>query len=150
MGLQEARAGLPFFLAQELGWDLVATDDQSVAILSRYPVVARSARTKNDAGLGARLRVRAEPPSDLELFVAHLDYDPYGPYQAHFDRAPLEAILEAQRQNQLAEIEDLLRAMAPALQRSASVPVFLLGDLNTPSHLDWTCLLYTSPSPRDS
>jgi endonuclease/exonuclease/phosphatase family metal-dependent hydrolase len=138
VGLQEARAGLPFFLAQELGWDLVASDDQSVAILSRFPVVARHPRTKNDAGLGARLRVREEPPSEIELFVAHLDHDPYGPYQAHFERASLEAILVAQRENQLAEIEDLLRVMAPALERSTSVPVFLVGDLNTPSHLDWT------------
>ncbi|MBK9386998.1 MAG: endonuclease/exonuclease/phosphatase family protein [Planctomycetes bacterium] len=138
VGLQEARAGLPFFLAQELGWDLVAKDDQSVAILSRHPVVARHARTKNDAGLGARLRVREEPPAEIEVFVAHLDYDPYGPYQAHFDRAPLEAILEAQRQNQLAEIEDLLLAMRPALAQRDAVPVVLMGDLNTPSHLDWT------------
>jgi endonuclease/exonuclease/phosphatase family metal-dependent hydrolase len=137
VGMQEARE-CPRFVAEQLGYHVLATEPQSVAILSRFPIVEAYPFTKNDAGRGARIRVSEDPRIEVEVFVAHLDYDPYGPYQAIFDRADLATILEVQRANQLAEMHDLLALMRPALGAADRSPVFLLGDFNTPSHLDWT------------
>jgi hypothetical protein len=65
----------------------------------------------------------------------HLPSDPYGPYWVR-DGEPLSAVLELERTTRLPAIQDQLRVL-PALAASG-IPVFLTGDFNSPSHLDWT------------
>jgi exodeoxyribonuclease III len=131
VGLQEVGENAPK-LAEMLGWHFVRHGWS--AILTRFEIV----EALQD---GVRLRL----PSGHELYVfnAHLRSDPYQPYQllgipyknAPFIETETEAIASAQgaRGQQvaplLAQIADL---------PGADVPVFVIGDFNEPSHLDWT------------
>lgn len=137
VGMQETN-GVAAYVAQRLGWYAYMPDTTSLSILSRHPIVERFPLTLHDAGLGARLRVREQPLGDVVFWVCHLDYDPYGPYQACFEGRSTSYIVNQQNQNQTAEVDDILAAMAPELADADRVPVFLVGDFNTPSHLDWT------------
>jgi exonuclease III len=77
------------------------------------------------------------------MFNAHLMHAPYQPYQllnipyadAPFIRTANEAIAEA-RKARGNQVERLVSELKPIL--ASGRPVFLTGDFNEPSHLDWT------------
>lgn len=122
-------------LSQALGWHYL---DQGAAtgIISRFKIVASTPRK-----WGAKL----ELPSGrhVYLFNAHLAHAPYQPYQLlniPYANAPFlttadEAIRAAQDarggqvERMLAEVQAIW---------SEGTPVFITGDFNEPSHLDWT------------
>jgi exodeoxyribonuclease III len=104
------------------------------AIISRYPIGAPSA---ND--LGVPLDVGGET---VWTFNVHLDDSPYQPYQllgieygaAPFFQTEAEAITSAQQTRGAAL--DLLQSDIEAAKDAATI--FVTGDFNEPSHLDWT------------
>jgi exodeoxyribonuclease III len=122
-------------LAEMLGWNYLDQGD-STGILSRYPIVTNTPRKW---GICVRL------PSGREawMFNAHLMYAPYQPYQllgipyadAPFLHTASEAV-DAARKARGAQVGRLLEELKPVLASGA--PVFLTGDFNEPSHLDWT------------
>ena len=122
--------------AQRLGWSSYQPAS-SVAILSRYPITQTFPPTLNNAGAGARIQLSADPPQDVILWSSHLTAYPYGPYQACFDGVSVSRIIRTQRRVQLKEMNSILDALSPFLADADNIPVFLLGDFNTPSHLDW-------------
>ena len=77
------------------------------------------------------------------MFNTHLSHAPYQPYQllgipyanAPFIKTASEAISEA-RKARGTQVDRWVAALKPALASGA--PVFLTGDFNEPSHLDWT------------
>jgi hypothetical protein len=93
--------------------------------------------TLNGAGVGVRLQLGTQPPQDVIVWSSHLTAFPYGPYQACFDAATVDWIIATQNGTQLPEMLDILQSMAPWIAGADEVPVFLVGDFNTPSHLDW-------------
>ncbi len=122
-------------LAEMLGWHHL---DQGggTAIISRHPILTNTPRKWGvTIGLPSGGRVR--------MFNAHLMHAPYQPYQllkipyanAPFVTTAAEAVEEA-RKARGGEVERLLGELKPALAEGA--PVFLTGDFNEPSHLDWT------------
>lgn len=122
-------------LARMMGWNY---HDQGgrTGILTRHPIVTN---TPSNWGVSIRL------PSGREvwMFNAHLAHAPYQPYQllripyadAPFIRTADEAVAAA-RKARGEQVERLLAELRPALASGA--PVFLTGDFNEPSHLDWT------------
>ena len=76
---------------------------------------------------------------DLDSVVAignlHLTSSPYGPEAARDGQGP-KKVLALERSTRLPEIQPWLRPLA-RLGR-AGTPTFLVGDFNSPSHLDWT------------
>jgi exodeoxyribonuclease III len=124
-------------LAQMLGWHYFDQEPgRSTAILSRYPMF-----TNTPAKWGVQIHL----PSGAKawIFNVHLAHAPYQPYQllnipyadAPFIKTAAEAVEEA-RKARGGQVERLLRDLKPAL--AAGQPVFLTGDFNEPSHLDWT------------
>ena len=122
-------------LAGILGWHYY---DQGAhtAILSRHPIV-----TNAPGKWGVSIRL---PSGRLVwMFNVHLPAEPYQPYQlagipyanAPFLKTAEEAVAEA-RKARGAQVERLLCDLKPALK--SGQPVFLTGDFNEPSHLDWT------------
>jgi len=122
-------------IAKLLGWHYV---DQggNAGIISRFKI-----GTVTPEKWGAKL----ELPSgrQLYLFNAHLAHSPYQPYQLHripygdapFLKTEVEAVRAAQdaRGDQVARMLAEVRAITPD-----GLPVFVTGDFNEPSHLDWT------------
>ena len=80
---------------------------------------------------------------EVRMFNAHLNHAPYQPYQlagipyanGRFIKTAEEAVDEA-RKARGEQIERLLSELKPAL--ATGQPVFVTGDFNEPSHLDWT------------
>ncbi|MFC7614546.1 endonuclease/exonuclease/phosphatase family protein [Actinokineospora soli] len=125
VGLSESRGAHAQTLAERLGWHW-AHNGGDLAIISKYPLGQTFTAT---AGFGAR--VEFAPGEQAVLWDVHLNYTPYGPYDACFDRMSVSRILKREAQSgRVAEIEGVLRAMAPHL--SGSTPVFLVGDFNAP------------------
>ena len=89
------------------------------------------------------MRVADEPRRDVILWSLHLSPNPYGPYEARDAAgdaaAKVAAAVQAESDSgRLGQINAILASAAAQLDNADAVPVLLLGDFNTPSHLDWT------------
>ncbi len=122
-------------LAEMLGWSYFDQGERT-GILSRFPIVTN---TPNKWGATIRLASGAE----VRMFNVHLNHAPYQPYQlagipysnGRFINTAEEAVDEA-RKARGAQVDRMLGELKPAL--ASGQVVFLTGDFNEPSHLDWT------------
>lgn len=125
IGLEEpyANAGL---LAEALGFPYV---NARTDVISRYPII-------DPPGANGRyVYVEVEPGKVAAISNVHLPSDPYGPYLT-MEGAAVEEVLELERELRLPALTPFLNALGPLIAQQ--MPVFLLGDFNSPSHLDWT------------
>lgn len=123
-GIQEPEGNLER-LARELGWYF----NRRNHVISKYPLV------DPPGGDGRFLFAEVTPDHVVAIANVHLPSDPYGPYWLREGRDPAD-VLALEREVRLAELAPLLDTLAPIHGRS--VPVFLTGDFNSPSHEDWT------------
>jgi len=122
-------------IAEMLGWNYFDQGERT-GILSRFPIVTN---TPGKWGVAVRL----DSGEQAWMFNVHLMHAPYQPYQllgipyanAPFIKTAAEAVSEA-RKARGQQVERLLADLKPAL--ASGKPVFLTGDFNEPSHLDWT------------
>ena len=112
-------------IATSLGWRYASDRTQ---ILSPHPIA--------DPPGGDRVAVLVEvrPGRVVAVASVHLPAEPYGPEAAKAGR-DREAIIELERRVRLPKLRPVL-AVFPRYIRSG-IPVFLAGDFNAPSHLDW-------------
>ena len=121
--VQEAEGNLAR-LAGELGWHF----DLANHVVSRFELVEPDADSR-------WLWVETAEGRGVAVANVHLPSDPYGEHWIREGR-PREDVLALERRLRLPAIEPFLEALAPLVERD--VPVFLAGDFNSPSHLDWT------------
>jgi len=125
-------------IADELGWYYSPTGTGNSGIASRYPITA-TYTAADGVAKGARIRLCSDPLREVVIFNAHLDSRHYGPYEAKREGSTNASVLaEELASNRDEQIAGILGDMASHLQNADAVPVFLTGDLNSPSHLDWT------------
>jgi len=124
VGLQEPD-GTARDIAHALGWPYV---DERRHILSRYPLFDPP---------GDPLYVWVEPLPGRIVAVAnvHMPATPYGP-EAVRDGQDLAAVMQMETDTRMPAIQPYLEAL-PKIAADGT-PVFLTGDFNSPSHLDWT------------
>ncbi|MFF0012484.1 HAD-IA family hydrolase [Streptomyces sp. NPDC005374] len=119
VGLQETYGSAAEELAEALGWHAHRAGE-NLGIISRFPITA--VLGDPDVGFygaaGARIAVG---DGEVEIWTAHLDSERYGPYESE----PL-----AHEEVRLGQIRDTLRRIGGVR------PVVLVGDFNSPSHLD--------------
>ena len=130
VGLQEAYPDTVKALADMLGlgWH------HSGSILSRFMIIE-----KRDKGIKIRLNAEQE----AFVFNNHFAHAPYQPYQllgipygrGKFIKTEKEAIAEANKARGH-QVADLLKEINAIPDKE--LPVFVTGDFNEPSHLDWT------------
>jgi endonuclease/exonuclease/phosphatase family metal-dependent hydrolase len=126
VGIQE-QAGSGPALAAALGFHYHNIGG-STSILSRYPIVQGESQ-------GAKLQL--SPTQQAYIFDVHLAPYPYQPYDIRDGLLTTEAqAIAAAQATRGSSVTALLSGMGPALASGA--PVFLTGDFNEPSHLDWT------------
>ncbi len=136
VGLQEASPDLAGKIADGLGWFRAEKADGSPQIVSRFPILESMA---TDRLIGARVRVSENPRREAVIFNCHLDYRFYGPYAAMKPGATADGVLlEEGRSERAAQMKAMLGFMKSRLDAADTLPVFLTGDFNSPSHLDWT------------
>jgi len=98
-------------------------------LLSKYPIHEPSGAE----GLYALIEV--QPGYVVAMFNTHLDYVRYGP-RLYLGGMPLEEVLASEDEVRTRSIEVLTPDMQSLL--GEGYPVFLTGDLNQPSSLDYT------------
>lgn len=122
-------------LAELLGWSYLDQGERT-GILSRFPIV-----TNTPGKSGAAVRLPSGRP--VWVFNVHLAHAPYQPYQllkipyaeAPFISTAAEAVMAALKARG-SQIQRALEELEPVIATGA--PVFLTGDFNEPSHLDWS------------
>lgn len=136
IGLQEASPELAGKIAAELGWFREDKSTGSAQIVSRYPILESVAIDRLG---GALIRISENPERRIFLFNCHLDYQFYGPYAALKSGATAETVLlEENRSKRAPQMKAMLEFMKSRLDAADTLPIFLTGDFNCPSHLDWT------------
>ena len=124
VGLNEATMNT-CLLAQKLGWHC----SPRTQVISRFPIL------DPPGAKGLYIYVEPLPGRVVAVSDVHLPADPYGPYELR-DGATRNQVLELERDLRLPDIQDELEGLPPLAARGT--PVFLTGDFNSPSHLDWT------------
>jgi len=137
VGLQEATPEATLDLAAELrklpGYEN-ATGAGPAAVVTRAEIVAVYLPAATDAAAGVRLRLGGG--REIRFFTAHFGYTPYGPYLAS-EGAP-EAEIIAGESERSAQIEATFDELLDHPAYAPELTTMLVGDFNTPSHLDWT------------
>ena len=124
VGVQEAERNTRR-LARLLGWHA----SPQAHVISRFPIL------DPPHSRGVFTYVEPVPGRVIAVANTHLPSTPYGPYRVRAGWSR-ERVLRLERRLRL-------RALAPALRRLPRLavrgtPVFLTGDFNSPSYLDWT------------
>ncbi|WP_055535815.1 HAD-IA family hydrolase [Streptomyces graminilatus] len=134
VGLQETNGTSAQELAEALGWHHHQAGP-NLGVVSRYPITARLGDP--DVGFyGATgVRIRLDGGLEVDVWSAHLDCAPYGPYEIRFDGRPAAEVI-AHEGGRLEQMREILRRITDSVVDD-SAPVVLVGDFNTPSHLDW-------------
>ncbi|WP_027863087.1 endonuclease/exonuclease/phosphatase family protein [Marmoricola sp. URHB0036] len=111
-----AAAGYPYY-------------DVGLQIMSKYPILEPSGAD----GLYSYIEVR--PGEAVAMINTHLDYVHDGPNRLNRG-ASVADVVATEKAVRLSSIQTLLPSATTLLDQGW--PVFLTGDLNEPSHLDWT------------
>ena len=145
VGIQETRSPRGDTLedlAKLLDWN----HDEGSCIVTRYEIVEHFKGGKDYKG---GIKVKLASDKHAYIFNLHLPSHPYQPYQLlgirpkwhkhtnniTFIKTEAETI-EWAKKARGAEIRKLLRQVKSIPDKE--VPVFVVGDFNEPSHLDWT------------
>ena len=123
-------------IAEKLSWHHFDQGDEDNSVISRYPIVAHSPK---------KMGVAVELPSGQRawIFNVHLAHAPYQPYQllkipyadANFIEGADQAVRAANRARRH-QVQSLLNEIENV--RADDSPIFITGDFNEPSALDWT------------
>lgn len=141
VGIQETRSpkgDTAEDLAKLLGWN--RSTNKKCCIMTRYEIVENFQNG---------IKVKLDSGQEAYIFNLHLSSHPYQPYQLleirpkwhknrnniTFIKTEAEAI-EWAKKTRGAEIQKLLKVISSLPNKEA--PVFVVGDFNEPSHLDWT------------
>lgn len=112
-------------LAAALGWPYVS---ERTDVIARFPLV-----DPPEAG-GKYVWAEVAPGQVVAVGNVHLPPEPYAPYFTSV--CPESALLQLEREARLPALAPLLQQLTPLA--ADGMPVFLVGDFNAPSHLDWT------------
>ncbi|KAM0428580.1 hypothetical protein ACHAPT_006941 [Fusarium lateritium] len=136
IGIQEDATGeRAKALAEALGWYYWASK-VSHSILSKFPIESTSGNINRSGG--ARIELDGDWQT-VNFWVAHLNYKPYGPYDFCFSGMKADKVMQREYDSgRPMQVEDTLKAMRYDIDMADVSPVFLVGDFNAPSHLDWT------------
>jgi endonuclease/exonuclease/phosphatase family metal-dependent hydrolase len=125
VGMQEAD-GNERAIADALGWPYV---DERRMLLSRYPLFS-----PEDFKTPYTL-VQVQPGRVIAVANVHLPATPYGPEDVR-DGKSHDDVMKLEQDTRLPAVADVAKALPPLAK--GGMPVFLTGDFNSPSYLDWT------------
>jgi hypothetical protein len=124
VAIEEGYAKMPK-IAKALGWDYY---DERTQVVSKYPLLA-------PAGGAPFTYVEVEPGGVIAIANEHLPSSNYGPFNVR-DGMGRTRVLNIENGLRVPAVEPAIESLGPLA--TAGMPVFITGDFNTPSHLDWT------------
>ena len=124
VAVQEGYAQIPA-IAEDLGWSYY---DARTQVVSQYPLIAPSDPSNPE------VYVQLEPGNVVAVLNVHLPSTKFGPNRAAAGES-VEELIDGER-HRVRAVEPTLSAAERLM--SEDIPVFLVGDFNSPSHLDWT------------
>jgi endonuclease/exonuclease/phosphatase family metal-dependent hydrolase len=134
VGMQEVMKNTKA-IADILGWHYLQ-QGWDTAVLSRFEIVGATG-----AKLGVKIRM--DSGQEFHVFNTHLRHTPYQPYQLlkiPYNNAPFlsteEEAVAASKSSRGDQVTFLIQEI-DSIKHEAT-PVFITGDFNEPSHLDWT------------
>jgi exonuclease III len=143
VGCQELNFIKAWGIAKKAGYKYFTQSGLKV-IFSKYPIIERGYMREG---------IKVELPNGKQVWVfnLHLPPSPYGPYELNqitgifggqiFDptnEQQVEALVERQRKTRIDAYEGRRFAKAYKKAKEDNIPIFVTGDFNEPSHLDWT------------
>ena len=139
VGIQEAD-----FSLKKIATKLDYHFDHLSSILSRFPIVEKVKKR----GLKKRDGVLIQIPKEVSgkekeiigFFNVHLPPYPYTPYLVRDGKKPFE-------KHRLRELKKVMKKVSSKEFNFDETSVFLVGDLNTVSHIDWEGTLHPTKLP---
>jgi hypothetical protein len=126
VGIEEGYGNMPK-VAEGVGWPYY---DASTQIVSRYPLF------DPPGSKGLYTLVEISPGRMVAIGNVHLPSTRYGPFQIARENASAKDVVAIDRQLRVPAAEPTIDALSTLMEQG--LPVFLVGDFNEPSHLDWT------------
>ena len=125
VGIEEAQGHIPR-LARELGWPYFS---ERLQVVSQFPLI-------DPPGADGRyLFAEVQPGAVVAIQNVHLPSNPYGPFRVKQGQSR-KKVLRIENRLRVPAIEPTLDAAEPLI--ADDIPVFLVGDFNTPTWQDWT------------
>lgn len=128
VGIQESRDEIVTQAAAALGYYVNIKAGTSTSLLSKFPILDVDA--ERDYYL-----IEVEPGKAVAIGNVHLTSSPYGPYSI-MDGKTAEAVMADENAKHMVEMRNAFGKLPKLAEQG--MPVFLTGDFNVPSHLDWT------------
>lgn len=122
-------------IAEQLSWQYFSQGDDDTAVMTRHKIISHTPR---------KWGVEIELPTGQHvwLFNAHFPDAPYQPYQLlkiPYGKSPFletaEQAVQAARDARGKQVASMLSELKAA---GDEAPIFVTGDFNEPSALDWT------------
>lgn len=121
-------------IAYTLGWHHWQGED--VSIIGRFPM-KRVFPAETECGA---VQVSLDG-DDIQLMVwnGHLSAASYGPYQFCFDGSSTHKVMQSEANSErMQQLHNITEKMHNHIANADKIPVLFMGNLNSPSHLDWT------------
>ncbi len=134
IGVQESAGTAAKALADELGWYSYQSSGD-LGLVSRYPISSPVAPTPGTPAAGATITVGGQA---IRVWTAHLDEAAYGPTAVCAGTSAAAEVAAEKATVRYAQAQAVATAIAPDIAAARTTPVVLLGDLASPSQLDWT------------
>ncbi|QMV41393.1 polysaccharide lyase family 8 super-sandwich domain-containing protein [Cohnella cholangitidis] len=128
VGIQESKDEIVNQAAALLGYYVRIKAGTDISFISKYPIL--DVDKEKDYYL-----IEVDPGRAVAIGNMHLSSSPYGPYSVA-DGKTAESVIADENLKHMAEMRNQFSKL-PALAEQG-MPVFLTGDFNVPSHLDWT------------
>jgi hypothetical protein len=124
VAIEEGYAQMPR-IARALGWDYY---DNRTQIVSKLPLLT----PENGEPF---TYVEVMPGGVVAIANVHLPSAHYGPFNVRAGKS-VDDVVAIENRLRVPAVQPAVDALTPLA--GAGMPVFLVGDFNTPSHLDWT------------
>jgi endonuclease/exonuclease/phosphatase family metal-dependent hydrolase len=124
VGIEEGETNIPR-LAKAAGYPYYNTGSM---IIAKYPIIEPS------GSKGAYAFIEVQTGKVVAISNVHLPSSPYGVYFASKGK-PAADIVALEQRVRLPAIATQLELLPPLAKQG--IPVFVTGDFNSPSHLDW-------------
>ncbi len=148
VGLQECSASRYEEIVAELRKTAEYTDLHTsihARVLSRFPITTEYLMGEPSRDLGiyahgagaAGVKVRFRSGAEVRFFNCHLNATPVGPLNLVQGNRTVEEVVEDDINTKAGQMKRLLERLVDHPKHDADLTTFVVGDLNSPSHLDW-------------